>query len=154
LFYNDINSTTLYQILNSSIIRIDFLPQETEDNSVLRIRRGVRPFVCLDSGEDSVSFLGLKSDEVEVAYPESDAAGRALFTGQVVSGNFDGLCELRMRGENHGFMKNNQDVIERDSNPRYHYQYHLLSLSLSLTITTSHNHSLSLPLTIAHYTNH
>lgn len=56
-------------------------------------KRGVRPFVCLDTGGDSVSFLGSKCDEIEIIYPENleDKGNLASLTGQLLNGNLDYL---------------------------------------------------------------
>ena len=71
---------------------------ESEDPSQA-LRRGVRPFVCLETGGDSIYFVGSKTEETVVTFPESDPQCRSSFSGRVVNGNFDGLCEMHMWGQ-------------------------------------------------------
>ena len=58
--------------------------------------RGVRPFVCLEVGGDSITYMGPKCDEAIVTFPESDPSNRFSFSGRIVNGNFDGLCEQHL----------------------------------------------------------
>jgi hypothetical protein len=66
--------------------------------------RGVRPFVCLEVGGDSITYMGPKCDEAIVTFPESDLKNRFSFSGRIVNGNFDGLCEQHLWGQDGRWM--------------------------------------------------
>ena len=84
---------------------------EPEDPSQA-LRRGVRPFVCLETGGDSIYFVGSKTEETVVTFPESDPQCRSSFSGRVVNGNFDGLCEMHMWGQDGRWVGHYKDGIK------------------------------------------
>ena len=73
--------------------------------------RGVRPFVCLETGGDSIYFIGSKSEESVITYPESDPQCRSSFSGRVINGNFEGLCEQHIWGQDGRWVGHYRDGI-------------------------------------------
>jgi hypothetical protein len=59
---------------------------------------GVRPFACLSSAGDSISYLGVKKGNVKIKYLEEDALNRDTFIGSVSYGNFNGHCQISYQG--------------------------------------------------------
>ena len=73
--------------------------------------RGVRPFVCLETGGDSIYFIGSKSEESVITFPESDPQCRSSFSGRVINGNFEGLCEQHIWGQDGRWVGHYKDGV-------------------------------------------
>ena len=73
--------------------------------------RGVRPFVCLEIGGDSITYMGPKCDEAIVTFPESDQLNRFSFSGNIVNGDFDGLCEQHLWRQDGRWMGHYKDGL-------------------------------------------
>jgi hypothetical protein len=73
--------------------------------------RGVRPFVCLETGGDSIYFIGSKSEESVITYPESDPQCRSSFSGRIINGNFEGLCEQHIWGQDGRWVGHYRDGV-------------------------------------------
>ena len=73
--------------------------------------RGVRPFVCLEIGGDSITYMGPKCDEAIVTFPESDQLNRFSFSGKIVNGDFDGLCEQHLWRQDGRWMGHYKDGV-------------------------------------------
>ena len=110
-FYRNDEYLLHFSNLNEHQAMRPYQGAEPEDPSQA-LRRGVRPFVCLETGGDSIYFVGSKTEETVVTFPESDPQCRSSFSGRVVNGNFDGLCEMHMWGQDGRWVGHYKDGVK------------------------------------------